>query len=727
MRGAATKRLLDALGARTNPYLRAYARPVFGTSALEGLLLLVATLESPAAGAFGLLAVLVAHGVASAAGYAEDGVASGYYGYNALLVGLALGEAGPPSAKLALLVVGGATVAVLLAATLGDFLSSFALPVVALPFVLVTSFFWHTALDPGAQPFWLAPGPPAAEAPLAETVLKALGAIILRPTVLGGALVLAAIVLRSRITAVALVAGAVIGVGVVRGLGSSDPALVVPAAYNAALTFAALGAAFYVPGRAAVWVAAGASALTAWLSAALMLPFAPLAIPVLAWPFVLVTLCVMRGLGLRAPGRAPFLAPLPAAPPEVNLDYARTFATRLGLPGPPRFVLPMRGPWRVTQGVDGSHTHQGPWRHALDFEIVDQEGFPFRSSGTAAADYYCFGQPVLAPGAGVVVAVHDGAADNVPGEQDLARPWGNAVVIQHGPALFSIIAHLRQGSVAVVPGQQVVAGEPVAQCGSSGRSPRPHLHFQAQASAALGAPTLDFRMVHYVAAGQPPRFDRLGVPAEGETVQTPQPAPLPTAGSKSFPPPALALFDARHRPTTLRHEVTLFGENALVDSRRDERLFFVPHAAGVLFTALRGSPDGLLGAILQIAPYLPAVATPRFSFVEELLPGPLLPLPLRPLHRLLGVFAEPASAKVRGELGRSGDFIVVESLCEVRFLGRVVRRRFGRLELDKQGLASVELWPAGGGRAVAKFGRHSFAPPFGERNSEDGEVPTCAV
>ena len=723
MASSALKTLGRATAERSRALLSAYARLVFGSGARVGFVLLLATFERPATAVLGLLAVLVSYAVATAASYAREAVTSGYYGYNALLVALALAESQQLSFKIAVLVSGGAALAALLAAVLGDVLYRFGLPLLALPFVVVTSLLWHTTLSPGALPFWLEPHAPAlSHASFAESVLSALGAIVFRPTLLGGMLVLVAVALHSRITAASLLAGALVAAELVRELAPHEPALVLPAAYNGALTFAALSTAFYVPSRAALWVAVASSALTAWLTAAFMLPFAPLALPVLAWPFVLVTLSVMRALGLRAPGHAPFLAFLTDAAPEANLEYARTFAKRLAIPGPPRFVLPVRGEWRVTQGVNGAHTHRGPWRHALDFELVDPYGFPFRGNGTALEDYYCFGQPVLAPGSGLVVAVHDGARDNAPGEQDLARPWGNAIVLQHGPALFSVLAHLRRGSIAVTLGQQVMAGAAIAECGASGRSPRPHLHFQAQASALLGAPTLEFRSLNYVVAGEPARFERLGVPAEGESVRAPEVEPC------AFPPAEFSVIDREQRRITLRREVTLYGEHALVNAEDDERLFFVPHAGGVIFTALRGKPDGVLGALLQIAPHLPAANLPRLEFEEELAPEKLLPLPLRLVYQLLAIFFEPASARVRGEVIRRGDELVVESECEVRLLGHVIRRRHGRLELDGRGLANIELSAATFGAAPCVQASRPSVPSDDARTLRaDYGAPACVV
>jgi murein DD-endopeptidase MepM/ murein hydrolase activator NlpD/urea transporter len=720
--GSALKAVARRVAEHARPVLRAYALLVFGGGALPGLLLLLATFEEPRTALLGLLAVVVAHAVASLAGYDRDTVSSGYYGYNALLVGLAFATSGATGLTGIFLVSGGATLAVLSTAVLGDLLRRFALPVLALPFVLVASLVWHTTLRPGELPYWLAPEPQATS-PLTTGayVLEGLGAIVFCPTKLGGVSVILAVALYSRARAAALIAGAWIGAAVARELGAQG-ALALPAAYNGALTFAALAAAFYVLGPASICVAAVASALSGWLTAALLMPFAPLSIPVLAWPFVAVTLLVMRALGLRTPGRPPLLALLPGASPEGNLAHARTLAKRLGLPGPPRFVVPVRGVWRITQGVDGAITHRGPWRHALDFEILDRDGFPFRGDGAALEDYYCFGKPVLAPGTGVVVAVHDGAPDGPPGHQDLVHPWGNAIVVQHGPALFSVLAHLERGSIGVAVGQSVVAGEPLARCGASGRSPRPHLHFQAQASAVLGAPTLDFRLVRYAVQGADRRYERMGVPTLGMAIESPEPTAL------DFPAAEIELVVDGQRRVTLRREISPYGEHSLVNTDNQERLYFVPEPHGVVLTTLRGAADGLLGALLQIAPQLPATSAPRLAFEEELDPEPLLPLPLRVTYQLFALFNEPATAKVRGTIARSGDAVVVESECVVRFLGFVVRHRRGRLAIDRRGLARIELW-AGRSSAgpVVSGSRPSSAGTLEERSGDSERFPPCAV
>ncbi len=62
-------------------------------------------------------------------------------------------------------------------------------------------------------------------------------------------------------------------------------------------------------------------------------------------------------------------------------------------------------------------------------------------------------------------------------EIDQTTDAGNAVVLDHGGGWESQYSHLRQGSVAVVVGEQVAAGARLGLIGWSGRAEFPHLEF----------------------------------------------------------------------------------------------------------------------------------------------------------------------------------------------------------------------------------------------------------
>ena len=65
----------------------------------------------------------------------------------------------------------------------------------------------------------------------------------------------------------------------------------------------------------------------------------------------------------------------------------------------------------------------------------------------------------------------------------LARPvalYGNYVVIDHGNGEFSLLAHMRSGSVTVRKGDGVRQGQPVGRVGFSGSVYTIHTHYQLQ-------------------------------------------------------------------------------------------------------------------------------------------------------------------------------------------------------------------------------------------------------
>lgn len=105
-----------------------------------------------------------------------------------------------------------------------------------------------------------------------------------------------------------------------------------------------------------------------------------------------------------------------------------------------------------------------------------------------------FGQPVLSPAEGTVVRAVGQRRDHwsrtsvpallyllVEGVRELFGPsqvLGNHVIIECGHRQYVLLAHLRRDSVLVRPGQRVIAGQRIAECGNSGNTTEPHLHIQ---------------------------------------------------------------------------------------------------------------------------------------------------------------------------------------------------------------------------------------------------------
>lgn len=137
-----------------------------------------------------------------------------------------------------------------------------------------------------------------------------------------------------------------------------------------------------------------------------------------------------------------------------------------------------------------AHEHM---RYAVDFIGVNAWGR--HATGLLPADpekYAIFGAEVLAPLSGQVVAARDGLPDLSIPQTDALRPAGNHVVLRcllpDGQTVQVLLAHLKQGSVRVSPGNAVKAGEIIGQVGNSGNTTEPHLHLGVNRHTVEGDP-----------------------------------------------------------------------------------------------------------------------------------------------------------------------------------------------------------------------------------------------
>ena len=175
----------------TTAVLSAYAQVLFADHRGVGALLVLASALSPRAGLHGLAAVLAGHGLVRLLRFSEAAASRGRYGYNPLLVGLAVGTYFEPGLGTAALLLLSVVAVVFLEAALESALGAvFYLPLLSLPFVLVTWLSLAAAPYVGivarAAPELIPPHGPAWLPDVIDLYLRSLGAIFFSPTVLAG-------------------------------------------------------------------------------------------------------------------------------------------------------------------------------------------------------------------------------------------------------------------------------------------------------------------------------------------------------------------------------------------------------------------------------------------------------------------------------------------------------------------------------------------------------------
>ncbi len=648
--------------------LRSAASLVFSRSRAVGAALLAAVATEPRALAAALFAVAVSALTARALRLDPERVASGQLSYSALLLGLALSATAPPSATSAAILALAAASSVLVASALDLALRvERSLPVLTLPF-LVT---YYLAL--GALPAALPPPPPtdALAGILSDGALSAwlrgLGALLCAPRLEAGLLVLAAIALHSRIAAALSLLGFAAAWSLTRAVAlDAEPSLAGTAGLNGALVAVALGGVWFIPSVWSYLLALFGSVVSVAVTLGLAPRFERLGLPLAIAPFNLVVPVALYALRQRVADGRPHAIDFAPGTPEQNLAYFRSRSERFGAVGGVRFGAPFRGVWTCTQGVDGGITHDGAWRHALDFEVLDDEGRAFRGTGATLDDFHCYKLPVVAPAAGVVAKVIDGVVDNAVGDVNVDENWGNVVIVYHAPGVYSCLAHLSPGTVTAREGQHVAAGEVLGRCGNSGRSATPHLHMQLQATATVGDATIPIELHDVVTvSAEGPRLHARRVPERGERVRRID-RDEDLSAALRFEYASVTRATTGTRDERIVADLDLLGRFVLRSQGSDAALYYESAASGFTVHDVTGDAGSALHLVRAAIPRVPFDADVALAWRDRLPLRPFMPVWQRPLFDLVSPFGGDASLVMTYRARRVGDALVVEGESERR-------------------------------------------------------------
>ena len=521
--------------------LNSYSIIFFQNNRLLATALIVVTFFNFYAGLSGLLAILISVGLAKSMHLDDDAIKKGIYSFNALLTGLGMGTFFDPGIVFFGLLIVVTIFCLLISVSLGGWLYKYNLPHLSIPFVIS---FWFLLLPAShfenlgltqRNIYWLnemyAMGGTHLIAifqsidtlPLNKMVdiyLRSLSSVLFQSNLVSGILIATALLISSRIMFSLSIVGFLSAYLFAQFTGSETASLTY---YNIGANYMmvafAVGGFFMIPsGKSYLW-----TVLLVPVTSLILLFFYKLLgyiqLPVFSLPFSFVVILFIYFLQQRTKVSGLVLTPYQNYSPEVNLYTYKNNSERFSRFMYKTLSLPFWGEWTVTQGYDGQYTHLGEWGKALDFMIKDSNGSTHRGNGFILEEYYCYNKPVIAAGDGIVEATVDNIEDNEPGKINTVNNWGNTVIINHYNGVYSQVSHLRNGSVKVKKGDFVKAGDIIALCGNSGRSPEPHLHFQVQSQPVIGSKTKIYPVSYfYSKVNDHSELRQFSVPKENEIV-----------------------------------------------------------------------------------------------------------------------------------------------------------------------------------------------------------------
>ncbi len=145
--------------------------------------------------------------------------------------------------------------------------------------------------------------------------------------------------------------------------------------------------------------------------------------------------------------------------------------------------FPVKGTWRVMHGggsiTTNVHGIDSSEAYALDLIQVNDAGLFFENGGMALTDVFGFKAPIFAPVSGKIVSLIDSLNNqSVLQPLDTLNPNGNQLTILTNDGYLVKFSHIDKSYGGIQLGNDVIKGQQIATCGSSGNTPWPLLQVQ---------------------------------------------------------------------------------------------------------------------------------------------------------------------------------------------------------------------------------------------------------
>ncbi len=506
------------------------------------MLILSVSFFTPFTGACGLAALLVALIAAHALGFGKEQIQKGLLTYSVVLFGLGFGTNFEMGVAFTILLIVGALLTLFLSVSLNAILNKKGLPALSLAFIISTGIIIVASKSfegiglTNRHIYWFNEMYALGGSTLVNAIqqienwtmpdfvagfFRSMSAILFQVNIASGIILAIGLLIYSRIALLLMVFGFSVAVAfnfAMGGFHQSDMTY-----YNMGTNFmlvaVALGGFYLIPSiRSFLWIL-----ITVPIAYLLVVGVGSITykigVPVFSLPFCLVVILFLYMLQLRSKASKLVLTPIQYYSPEQNLYRYLNGKERMLNKFYFHLYLPVMGEWMVSQGHDGSMTHQGEWSKALDFVILDSEMKTYAEPGNLPEHFYCYNKPVMAPADGIVQEIVDHIDDNEIGKNNTAQNWGNTIVIKHAEGLYTKLSHLKKHSFKTTKGAYIKRGDIVASCGNSGRSPEPHLHMQVQATPYIGSKTLNYPIAYFNSRKDNSRMlKNFSIPEEGSFV-----------------------------------------------------------------------------------------------------------------------------------------------------------------------------------------------------------------